>query len=618
MKTKLTLLLCLLNVIIFYLIYHLDQNHNPDQSKTQLSILDAHANNIHRIEIDNKTTGQFRIIEQINNSWNITNPISWPANIFAIQQIISQLHALEPEVSFSVEELLVSGQTLKDYGLEDPQLTINLYTSDEKISILVGSSTNLGNRVYIMVPKFKNEVLVVQRSIIEVLSMNLDELRSHDLFHIPYYELDALSIQLFTPQNIKIRLSQKSDLWQFDAPIQTTANSYAVNDIISALTTLEIQKFILEQNQTTEHYGLTNPTMKVSIQGNTNKETLLLGNLDPEAPNNHTFFAKLDDNPTIFTVSSTVFSKLKNAQETLREKHFLYFEKDNIKDITISQSNHNIQLQKRETGSWEIRDKNTESKAKSIDADDSIIQEMLTSLSALEASEFVSDAPSASDLNEYGLSDPQRTIVLTGDNSTSLLVGNIDKKSGNLYAKINHSPYIYKIDPSILALCPISELHFKNRTLQQLPKGSRIESLIIKNTSSNKVIFEGNIGQNNNSLEATLHPSTNKKDKYVASILKNLRELNVNSYLNNSFSNVVSLDNETQLPWDISIEMSVIYPGNSSLQKENINLFFTKRLTGGFQIGGSPLHHVTFSLTQDMIDSLFPLTHESMSDTSPN
>lgn len=610
MRIKLTLFLCLSNIIVFYLIYFLDTNNHQDLSSNRLSLLSVETNDIERIEIKNRDSNLSRVLQKRDESWRIVSPISWPANHFAVQRLISQLQVLEPEVSFSIRELEESGQTLSDYGLESPQATIDIFTEEGKQSVLIGNSTNLGNRVYITVPKYKNDVLVVKKALLDVISMAIDELRSQDLFNVPYYELNNLSIQYAVPQNIKIRLTKKDDAWKFDAPIQAEANTNAVDDVIAALTSLEIDNFIL--NKTKEECGLATPELKLSISGNNHSQTLLVGKRDLNSPESNCYYAKLKDNPTIFTVRSDTFNELKNAQELLREKHFLTFDENDINDIQITQSNHSIDLQKLETGAWEIRRKDSNGGVAVTKADNKIVFEILAAFKTMEAQEFISDAPSALNLETYGFNDPQRTVTLGGKNlKTKILIGNLDETGTGLYAKLSNSPYIYKVDTSIIAFCPISELYYRDRTLHQLPKGTRIESVAIKNLQSGKIIFEQKLDESRDTLEATFNPNNNKQHKYVASILKNIREFRVGNYLSNKFDSNIAVESDLQLPWDVSIELVVIYPGNSTSQKESYKYFFTKRLSGGMQIGGSPQENVTFSLTQEMIDSLFPLVHES-------
>ena len=55
--------------------------------------------------------------KRTTDPWEITSPINWPANDFAVKRIIHELEFLKHESSFRVEDLKKNGQSLDDYGL---------------------------------------------------------------------------------------------------------------------------------------------------------------------------------------------------------------------------------------------------------------------------------------------------------------------------------------------------------------------------------------------------------------------------------------------------------------------------------------------------------------------
>ena len=47
--------------------------------------------------------------------------------------------------------------------------------------------------------------------------------------------------------------------------------------------------------------GFENPYMKISLQGNKRRNTLILGNTLNDPNNSKSYYAKLEGNPTVFT-----------------------------------------------------------------------------------------------------------------------------------------------------------------------------------------------------------------------------------------------------------------------------------------------------------------------------
>ena len=64
--------------------------------------------------------------------------------------------------------------------------------------------------------------------------------------------------------------------------------------------------------------GLENPFMQVTIHGNKRRQSLIVGNLDPNSQGAPQYFAKLENNPAIFTVLARPFDILREAQSPPR------------------------------------------------------------------------------------------------------------------------------------------------------------------------------------------------------------------------------------------------------------------------------------------------------------
>ena len=98
---------------------------------------------------------------------SLIEPMQWSANYFAINRILNQLQFLEEEASFSVDEIEKTGQSLADYGLENPLLKIVIAKGDETVSISIGTLTEIGNNVYFLGPDAQ-EIFVVNRQVIDL------------------------------------------------------------------------------------------------------------------------------------------------------------------------------------------------------------------------------------------------------------------------------------------------------------------------------------------------------------------------------------------------------------------------------------------------------------------
>lgn len=604
MRWKITIILILLNIATFYGLFFLQkqsENKNLDNKNT----LANHIIDIDKIDIINKNSKESRTLERQNGQWKITSPIEWPANLFAIQRIITQLQFLIYEAKFSIDEIQKTGQSLDDFGLKNPNILLKFKGLNGEHTLAIGNPTPLGNRVYVMDPDQKN-ILVIKDSLLDSIAANLEELRTQQIFNIPFYELDKLKIQLLSPHNIKIGLSKEDNSWNFDTPIQTSANATLVNNAINQLTSINTERILLNDEADHAHILLRTPFMKITLEGHNQKQTLILAKPNiPNSPNNE-YYAQLENNTTLFTVPTKPFDNLHNAQEALREKQLLSINTENLKNISISQSHKKIELQKLENNQWQLINKDPSGNLTTTEADDKELQKIQNRLSTLEIITFISDAPSTSDLQNFGFNDPQRIIELHADKKQTLLIGGLDPSSGNLYAKLEDSPYIYSINPNILSWIPINDLHYKLRLIDKLPKGALITSLKITHLSpQEETFFEQTINPETTTWESTLANLEINRKTAILNILNNLKEFKVKNFLKNHFEQTVNLDNDTQIPWAYKIQAEALLPGGENSKTITLEYYFTKRLSGALQIGGSNQKNIVFSAEQNWIDNLF-------------
>lgn len=172
MRIRFTLLLLLLNALAFGLIFFLDQRGQvADRNALKL------AENIRdevvgaqQIKLSGRAINLPHALNRAGENWQITQPFEWPANYFSVNRILNQLQFIEEDTSFSVSTLRENGQTLADYGFDDPLLKISLLHNTGTRSLTIGTPTEIGNQLYLLGPE-QATVYVVNRSSIDSLLM---------------------------------------------------------------------------------------------------------------------------------------------------------------------------------------------------------------------------------------------------------------------------------------------------------------------------------------------------------------------------------------------------------------------------------------------------------------
>lgn len=450
MRTKVTLVLIFLNVALFFFIFKFERQWITETRArdARSRVFGPEAADIRTLEINALTPAGVATIAlaRRGETWWLTKPLEWPANHPAVNSIVNELKLLDEITHFSAKNLAANSMSLADYGLDRPKLTVTFTSGDAPPTTLrVGDATPTGNRLYILSPDGET-IHVVARSLADSLSLGLDKLRADSLFTVEAFLARALSVQ--TP-NVRLRIRRETgNRWLFDTIINNApASRTAIETTVGRLNALRVKSF----NPATPPAALPSaaPSLRVTLEGNNRRETLLLGDpvpppvspsasasgspssalnaQPPAAPTETEYYAQLEGRAAVFTVMipNDLTAALRNAQVSLREKHLLEFDSRTVTAVSLTAPNQPpLTLQRVDAGAtaadttWQIvrRGADPASGPQTFPADRTAVQRLLQQLaflSAKEAGGFVSDAPTNANLEDWGFNRPEREVTLT-------------------------------------------------------------------------------------------------------------------------------------------------------------------------------------------------------------
>jgi len=648
MRTKVTLLLIFLNAGLFFYIYQFRrtlENRQPDKNL----VLGPETANLQTLEIFTVgSVSSIKIERNADNNWMLSKPLQWPANEFAVTRIVNELQQLHPYATFTVTELAQTGQTLADYGLEKPPLTLTLTAAaaapgmpaPKPVTLKIGDPTKVGNRLYVLSPDEKS-IHVVNRSLAESLSLHLEELRADTLFTIPVFEVRAFRIQPPAPA-AGIRISSDNNRWLFESPFKTNnvrANKTATVLAINELHKLKAKTFLDPQNADTARTGLATPELQITLNGNNRHETLLIGQpvpavetkttpitpgptADPAASPTVEYYAQMDDKSPVFTVeiSTQLLEKLRDAQEKLRDPHVLDFEPANITTITLSAPNlPEVTLQRLEsstanpaTAPWQVVRHNGERGPQTLPADREFVERLLQKLSQLTAERFVDDAPSESALGDFGFNRPAREVTISRSKTQigapiKLQIGATSGAESSVYAKLLGQPYVYRVSGEILQDTPVSLLAYRDRLIRELPTGAQITGLKLTDLSNNTVLLETALPL---ATATNVNPAAAPKisKEAIEALVVQLRALRARSFLREEFTNTITVGTEER-PWHYRLDTTLSLVGGGAAQTSVSTLYFSDRTGGTTQYVGSPDLSLVFEAEQPLLDTFFAVAY---------
>jgi hypothetical protein len=626
MRSKVTFILLFLNVALFFFIFYFERDWRIERASLEARrrVLGPEAADIRTLEVAGPSPAASFSVEKRGDAWFLTKPVEWPANADAVTRIISELQFLEHETSFRTRDLEKNGQKLADYGLDQPKLIVTFSSGEPggseapagRTTVLrIGDTTKVGDHLYLLSPDGE-WIHVVGRSLAESLSVPFDKLRSDTVFSIPVFEARSLSLQTAAPSGVRVRLHRDGARWSFDTPVIARADRTSTELAINGLDSLRVNSFVLQNPPAAAPSAA--PVLRVTLEGNNRQQTLFVGG--PSA-GDHAYFAQLEDRRAVFTVSipPALLDTLQNAPDLLRDRHVLDFDPGAVTSITLSAPNQpELALQRLEAvaGShdpgWQIIRRGAAAVGpQTMAADTAAVQRLLEKLAGLTALRFQSDAPTASDLENWGFNKPEREIALTlpggATAQETLLIGLPTIPENVVYAQIAGSLSVYAVEPDILRETGASSLAWRERLLQTLPASAQITSLSLANAADNSVIYSHKLAAGE-TWDAALASETAPRRAALAAVLENLRSLRAASFVQEGFPDKVFAAGEVRA-WRYRLDATVSLPGGAGGGQENtMALWFAERTGGTEQLAGSKEFGAVFAIEQPLLDALWTLT----------
>ncbi len=649
MRTKVTLVLIFLNVALFFFIFRFERNWRTEAEtlETRRRVLGPEAADIRSLTLTAPATGATVGLVRQRDTWSLAQPLNWPANQHAVSSMVNELHLLEHLATFSVAEAARNKQSLSDYGLEKPRLVVEFTSGDPAATggttrpptrLLLGDPTPDGKRLYVLSPDGQR-VHVVNRSLLDNLSLPVDQLRADTVLSVRVFEARSLSLQLAAdpgraggaPPRVRILRDGTTQRWRFAAPHTAAASKTAIELRINELNALKAGTF----NPTPAPATLPSaaPALRVTLEGNNRTETLYLGEPVPRpatAANQPAagteLFAQLEGRDALFTVivPLELLETLRNAQESLREKRFLEFDPAAVTALTLAsplQSNQPpVTLQRLEGASGQARDGEQawqvvyrtegEQAPQTMPADPAIVRAVLQRLNLLTAETFKSDAPSNNDLEEWGFNRPAREVTLAVAGAAAPLVLRLgtDATRSVYYARVGTptepGASIYTVGPDLVQDLPLTPSAWRNRNVTEpLPAVARITALKLTDLLEKKILAE-------HAFDATGQPAAPPRDpKALATVVAALRQIRAREFVPGGFTERIFAAGEDRT-WRYQLEATIALPGSAGQEVARpFSLLLTERLGGSLQFAGAKELDVAFSLEQPLVDALWSLAY---------
>ena len=139
--------------------------------------------------------------------------------------------------------------------------------------------------------------------------------------------------------------------WEMKSPEPLRVDQESASALVSAFTGLSQDRVVEEKASDLSAYGLNSPSVAVTVTAGGKTERLLVGD---ETPTGGNFYAKLDNDPRVFTIYSGTKTSLDKTPKDLRDKRLLTFDSGKVSRVELSAKGQTIEFGKNASNEWQI------------------------------------------------------------------------------------------------------------------------------------------------------------------------------------------------------------------------------------------------------------------------
>jgi hypothetical protein len=374
------------------------------------------------LRADAVTSVQVRGIraERTNGTWHLTQPFIYPALATNVETLLKHLENLKPAAYVSPAELRGHPDADQEYGFLSPQASIILQQPDYRAQLLVGSLTTPGDQVFLQVVG-REGIYVTDADWIKSLPKSANDWRDTVVIGPDTSIFDRIAVTNNSRAFVLQRETNK--LWRMVWPLNyARADTSRVEEALDNLERLRVRQFVSEEASEIDAYGLTPPTLEISLGEGTNQFTVIQFGNNPATATNQVYARRLGQ-PSVFTVDNDLLSLWRNASiNDFRDRHLLTLTEP-VMAIDV-RSDEPFSIQRDTNDTWQVLPGN-------FTADSLLLKELLSSLTNMQI-QFVKDVVNPPDLPEFGLASPARKYTLkrssngSTSDDTNCVVGELD------------------------------------------------------------------------------------------------------------------------------------------------------------------------------------------------
>jgi hypothetical protein len=377
-----------------------------------------------------QAAGEIELTRQ-QDEWQIERPIKARASQVAVTRMLKKISET-PVLQFQDEE---GGGELET---ENAPGSITLFSGESKVKIACGASvSNQPGRIYVRVSD-RPSTFIVDESLAQTLEQKPDDLRDRKIMRLNPDLLDRIKIT--TNGQTTAQLGRQEGHWVILDQNNAPADTDTVNRLLNTLNSNDVSRFVSDSASDLSNYGLDTPALVFAFSSYSSENTAeenagetRLATLDIGRQEDANYYARLEEEPYIVSLSKGVVDQLPTSDFAFRSHEILNIPRTDLVSVDVTENGSTVTLTRNPKGQWIVQGQNGSQ-------NDLAIQSFLNALSGLQTSAWVSEKSLAAE-------PPVETIVIHRKSDEKEIAIHIGEKAaqGDEYATISTLPGTFLI-----------------------------------------------------------------------------------------------------------------------------------------------------------------------------
>jgi hypothetical protein len=256
-----------------------------------------------------------------------------------------------------------------------------------------------------------------------------------------------------------LQLKKAGDAWQLAAPVQSRAETQPVQELVTSLATLRVEREIEANPTKLGDFGLETPAADIRFTAKGQSHRVRLGGKNPTGT---WAYAQLEDKPAVVLVPDSLLRDAQKPASDFRDRTVLAFERGAVKALEVkSPGGQPVTAERKGTDDWQLAGPTA------VGADREQIAGLLEKLKAAKIKEFVTEAAKGPD--PYGLDRPLSLTLWIGEEkdraARTLRLGKPVPEKKTVYAQREGDATVFTVDEELVKAVPTSASALRDKTI---------------------------------------------------------------------------------------------------------------------------------------------------------